>query len=356
MMVSSPRVVLYPADVTACGNYRMILPAAALAAEGIHVACYEPGHDKRLQATVTVDRYGVERVHQVVDPEADVVVFQRPLSRLYYEAMVQMKANGVKIVIELDDDFRAVSPSHSAYHLLHPRSSPHSNWTWLDKAVKVADLVVAATPSIARRYSTNCPAVVVPNRVPARYTTILPVDRNRDRPRLGWPGAVQSHPADLRVVRAGVAQAMRDTGTDPFHVIGPPEGVSEALGVPVDATGWVPYDQYPEHLASLDVGIAPLESSTFNDGKSWLKPLELAALGIPCVGSPSAEYRRLLDEHSIGAIAEKPGQWRGLLRRLLNDHDYRAEESARLRSVVVSEGLTIESNAKAWWNAWTSPL
>ena len=51
-----------------------------------------------------------------------------------------------------------------------------------------------------------------------------------------------------------------------------------------------------------------------------------------------------------------PSRWRGLLWMLLNGHDARAAESARLRTAVVEEGLTIEATAKEWWNAWTSVL
>ena len=353
--MAEPRVVLYPADVTACGGYRMLLPVAALEAEGFTLGCYPPGHPKRLQAEVTVDRFGVQHCRRVVDPEADVVVFQRPLSRLFYEAMVHMKSNGVKIVIELDDDFKALSPRHGAYRLVHPRYSPHSNWEWLDKALGVADLLVAATPNLARRYGRRTESVVVPNRVPSSFLDIARPPATT-APKLGWAGTMESHPADVQVMRGGVAEALRAAGLDTLHVVGPGTGVSESLGVPVTATGWVPYADYADHVVHLDVGLAPLEQSTFNDSKSWLKPLEYAALGIPGVGSPSAEYRRLRDEHGIGFIAEKPSQWRGLLRMLLNDHDARAAESARLRTAVVEEGLTIEATAKEWWNAWTSVL
>lgn len=358
---TEPRVLTYPADTAGCGSYRIIWPAEALNAQGMKVDIAPPGHDRRLQAHLTKpDGQGRMHVAHVVDPQADIVVFQRPLSRMFYEAMVQMKGAGIRIVIELDDDFKAVSPRNSAFRAVHPAHSPDSNWTWLERALKVCDLVVASSESIARRYAPkHTPRVVIPNFVPEAYLGIERPDHG-DEPWLGWAGSgLSTHPDDMQVVRGAVAEAMRRTGTGSFRMVGRGDGAAHALGLDEEqvlATGWVPPDRYAEFVARFDVSMAPLETSTFNDGKSWLKPLELAAVGVPCVMSPAAEYRRLLDEHGIGVIASKPAQWRHHLTALLSDHDARRAESERLREVVRTHQLTIEANAKLWWDAWTSVL
>ena len=57
------------------------------------------------------------------------------------------------------------------------------------------------------------------------------------------------------------------------------------------------------YVAKLGIGVAPLADTKFNAAKSWLKMAEMAALGVPCVVSPRAEYMRL-HEQWIGSLAE----------------------------------------------------
>lgn len=330
--------------------FRCLWPAEALAARGYDVHAYPPGHAKRIQASLKQWPNGSEHVHRVVDVEADVCVFQRPLSRIMGEAMIELQRNGVEVVVELDDDFRAVSPRNHAFALVHPARSPESNWRWLDKVLEHCDRLVCTTPNLAKRYGRYCDTSVVANYVPARF-----LDVEVPRPAtttLGWAGAVLTHPDDVQVAARGTRDALRATGAR-FRAIGPPNGVSRALGIAdIEATGWVPIEDYPKSVAAIDVGIAPLEDSTFNKSKSWLKPLEYAALGVPFVMSPREDYVRL-HNLGIGRLAEKPGEWKWHLRQLLADPELRAKEAAANRALVRTLGLTIEDRCEEWWAAWT---
>lgn len=281
-LMPEPRVLLLPADETGCGVYRMIYVARILAERGHDVRVAPPGHPDRLAAFLRAEPRkvqgkwtSVERVERVVIPEADVVVFQRPLSRLYADAMGQLRAAGIKIIVELDDDFRAVSPANGAYRAVHPGYSPEANWQHLDRSLRAAHLVTVSTESLARRYGhKGVERVVLPNYVPAWY---LDIPHDPGPARAGWAGAVNTHPFDLQATGGGIASALRrareDRGPEAgrFTVVGPTTGVAAALGLSeqvVDASDWVPTAQYPAELAKrLTVGVAPLEDTLFNRGK-----------------------------------------------------------------------------------------
>ena len=111
---------------------------------------------------------------------------------------------------------------------------------------------------------------------------------------------------------------------------------------------------YARLYADLDVAIAPLRESRFNAGKSWLKPLEAASLGVPVVMSPSPEYLRL-HEKGIGLIAESPKEWRSHLQRLVGSVALRQELAAKGREVAAT--LTTEGfQAPLLWDAWMSTV
>ena len=102
-------------------------------------------------------------------------------------------------------------------------------------------------------------------------------------------------------------------------------------------------------LAELGLGLAPLEDTRFNAGKSWLKPLEYAAVGVVPVMSPRAEYRAI-NAIGIGMLAAKPRQWLTHVRSLVRDPVLRRDMSQRAREAAAL--FTVETGAHLWWQAW----
>jgi hypothetical protein len=126
-----------------------------------------------------------------------------------------------------------------------------------------------------------------------------------------------------------------------------------------DATGWLPLPDYPAALARLDVGVVPLASSDFNRAKSWLKGLEMAAVGAVPIASPTPDYVRLAAE-GLCVTASGRGRWSTLLRRWAAD-TYRAADAraaftgaARAR---IRASWTYEARAGDLWPAaWRGAL
>jgi glycosyltransferase involved in cell wall biosynthesis len=271
------------------------------------------------------------------------------------EVIPHIQAQGVKVVVDMDDDYTHIQPESEAFITLNPQRNPYNNWSHASTCCRLADTVTVSTPGLARRYGTKGHAVVLPNMIPRHYLDIRPERADTDV-RLGWSGRVAYHPQDLEVV-GGVMQQVLDThpGTA-MHIIGDGQGVQDALRLRTDPTNtgrWVPFHTYAQELAAIDVGVVPLSTHPFNTvGKSWLKGLEMAALGIPFVASPTEDYRRL-ETLGIGVTARRPRDWVKHLGRLLASKEYRTDRAQTYRQIVV-EKLIIEDHADRWWDAWTS--
>lgn len=274
----------------------------------------------------------------------------------------------------------------------------------LKHACDLADLVVCSTPAIRDRYAPGR-GVVLRNRlrsdwasclkngnagarsaqlpVPPRVSAIahlnvpelLPeavapvqglvadLEAAMRRPVLsiGWGGVLTTHPDDLAVLNRALPK-LRDY-FDEFVIAGPvpedresgmpdPQRAVRLLGIDktrVRYTGSVPFADWYTHLArtfSQSVAVAPLESCAFNLAKSWLKPLEYAACGIPVVRSATPEYNLL----GVGLPAtDSYKAWASQLRTLL--------ASPALRDDLVARGLEIAAantyrlHADEWFEA-----
>jgi glycosyltransferase involved in cell wall biosynthesis len=345
------KVYAFPADEAGCGHYRLIWPAQVLQSRGYNVVIV--GKNDRGQALQGKMR-GNQMVDVAIPEDADVIVLQRVTHRYLVQAIKLIRQRGVAVVIDMDDDLTCIHPSNPAFHMLHPRVGAHADHSWENTlhACDAATVVTTSTPALVDRYARRRPGYVLYNMVPKRY---LDVPRS-DSDVVGWGGAVFSHPADLQVMGPAVAQLLQVGGR--FKVVGPIDGAHSALGVSsskeIETTGNIAnIEAWPLGIASLGVGVAPLADTKFNSAKSWLKMAEYAAVGVPVIASPRAEYARL-HKLGVGWLAKSPSEWRTKILKLARDANLRAELSEAGREVM--KHRTIEENAWRWWEAWLEAL
>lgn len=299
--------------------YRTKLPAMTLKAQGLDIEYLRTGEETR---------------------DADVLFFNRPAFPDAVRTIAKLVSDGYAVVVDVDDLYSHIRVGHTMYGDRAQRADDCIRW-----ACKLATVVTATTPALIDEYGYGH-GVVVPNYVPEAYFCIK-TDPERIR-RIGWSGTIDSHPNDLQQTRGVIARICREYPVD-FGLVGPREqqrAVARVLRLPsVAATGWLSLTDYPIAVARLHLGIVPLEDCLFNDAKSWLKGLEMAAVGVPFVASATREYRRLHDQ-GIGLLATHRNDWYRHLQDMLEDPGYRGEVVGRSRQAA--RGLTIEANADRW--------
>lgn len=345
------KVYVFPADLGGCGYYRLIWPSQALRKLGHNVHIVSSSERDQLLRGVLKNDVMVD-VH--VPEDADVVVFQRVTHRYLVQAIKILRSKGVAVVVDMDDDLTCIHPANPAFHMLHPRSPAHAEHSWQNTmlACESASLVTTSTPALIDRYAHHGRGRVLYNCVPKRYLSVPHEDSNV----VGWAGSVHSHPTDLQAMGPTPAQLLQIGHK--FSIVGSIDGVHNALGVPMSrdiaATGVIKdIAAWPLGVTTLGIGVAPLADSRFNASKSWLKMIEYAAVGVPVVASPRAEYARLA-KLGVGWLARNPKEWRLKLQTLISNPSLRAELSEKGRKIAAN--WTIESKAELWWTAWSEAL
>lgn len=326
-------------DEGGSGYYRCIEPARVARLHGIEV---EVSADFNVDAERLPD--GSYRVDEL-RIDADVIVLQRPLPQVHYAVAVAAKRQGMAVIADIDDDFHNVHKRNVAAQTLQPRLSPLENRRWLEKTLKLCDVITVSTPALLRYAQGRTQGVVVRNCLPEK---ILTLPRRPLCGQIGWTGTVSTHPEDLQAARG-----VLDYLPTPIAIVGDPVGVQEALQIRREqvhfAASWqkkVPVYWRMLNM-SMDVGICPLETSDFNRAKSYLKPLEYMALGKPFIASPLPEYRRLVQESGAGVLAEGPKQWATAAKMLLTNGD-----EYRVAGAEWAKEHTLEKQIHHWIGAW----
>lgn len=342
------KVYVFPADEAGCGYYRLIWPAEELKRRGYDVEIIIP-KDRKDSIRAEFDTNTGTPIRVMYPDDADVLVFQRITHTFLARCIPLMREQGAAVVVDVDDDLSRIDPSNPAFESMHPRhvkagKSEHS-WKACEDACRHATMVQVSTPALLRRYAPHDRGQVIRNCVPQSFLEV----EHEDSDVVGYGGALHSHSSDVPMLGNSIAR-LQAQGVD-FMTIGQANGIMRILGLPREpiAHGYVSLQDWPHFLTKIGIGVAPLAATQFNRAKSWLKMLEMAAVGVPCVGSPSDEYKEI-NKLGVGLLAERPKDWYRVLRRLASDPVERRDLAAAGREVVSQ--LTIEKNADLWWQLW----
>lgn len=332
----------WPADVGACGQYRCYMPAKALAQQ-FDIQVEVAGHST-LPFTILV----AQRTHK---PD--------PVNFLKFIREQRTNTGGVpKIVYEIDDDLWSIEPHNKKPYEYF---NQEGNLARAEEAIALADLVTVSTQPLADIVSKwNDNVVVLPNSVPDRlfhegaypYTTGEP-----GKPYvLGWAGS-NTHLEDLNTIMSTLDSFLRLTpnsrmvffGTDYTHLLSPSVH-AQCRYAPWQSTVVGFHDLLGR--AQIDVMLAPITPTKFNESKSNLRLIEAAALGIPTIATDFGPYSSA--SHGKSALLVQPGDsWMSALNEL-NNPLLRLEMSRHAREWAAEYRLSI--TAAGWRDAYLQLL
>jgi glycosyltransferase involved in cell wall biosynthesis len=332
------RVLGFPADDFACGQWRIIQPVAAM-------------RDARVEArlregkTVEVDSF-------------DVAQFQRLVWPAQLEPVRMLKRIGKRVVVDYDDAFPLTDGGHPEYELFAPGTP---NAAALAEVLSLADVVTVPTPELVEHYrKVHARVVLLPNAVDLEGSLYAPgrLKRASEKLTVFWSGWT-SHAANLRMVEPVITRILREREDVAFALCGPEEflPIFDRAGETgrVIHMDCVPYGHFMRAASLADVAIAPLERTEFNDNKSEIRVIEAGAWGVPAVASAVAPYRRFEGGDAACLLVEgnDPDGWHSCITRLLDDPTLREVTGRRARIAVATRYSLSGVNWKRaeLWNA-----
>ena len=332
-------------DSYSCGMHRVVWPAEAIDPEGkriIHVAPEES--DGVVSAEVRGSRVTGLRG---VPSDMTAILIQRPTSIILGQCIPLLRREGIRVIIDVDDDLEVISPRHPTWSML--RYLPGHDVRVIRQACMQANVVVCSTPQIKESLAPYN-GVVVRNRLPGKHFNQLPDEEYMALnswtldPHVAWPVSIGTHPDDGQEVHNALARLGL-----PVRVVGPAHPRGKAvLGVEPVYDGEVAFDNWISRLRTIHTGIAPLNSSAFSVAKSSLKPLELSVAWVPFVRSRTPEFELL----GAGLPAEGKKEWYQQLRRISQDEPLRLEEMHRNHEIAEQNRYDLAEVKAEWEHAW----
>jgi GT2 family glycosyltransferase/glycosyltransferase involved in cell wall biosynthesis len=263
------------------------------------------------------------------------------------------RRSGIGLLYDLDDDLLSIPPDHPEAALLRPRTRT------VRRMLRLADQVWVSTPALAAGLSH--PAIsVVPNGLDERLWGTPPAPRPyRFGPARVLYMGTATHDADLALVMPALGR-LRQVFHDrvAFDLM----GVTRATDlppwlnrVPMPAMAAASYPGFVAWITdqpAWEVGLAPLADSPFNRGKSAIKTLDYAALGLAVLASDVAPYRGSLADGPGGRLLPAdPDAWFEAIASLLREPDRRRAMAAAAVEAYQANG-TLAAQAATRQAAW----
>jgi glycosyltransferase involved in cell wall biosynthesis len=265
----------------------------------------------------------VEELAQAVNTMSDfnVLVLSNPSQIELLHFVKAFKRGGVKIVIDLDDDYWSLPKHNPVYDLYHNQGAIKS----MEEFVKYCDLVTVSTPELSKVVKKFNPNVHV------KLNTVFAIDANRDTERkklnikadekvIMWGGSA-THQVDLKMAVPALKTLLQANKNYKFLYCGNEaefKRLDFLLCHNTQVLPWRDMREYWRNIAAADVFIAPLSNSRFNRSKSELKCLEAARVNVPIIGTDIAPYRRFEIEVSCHLVNNDKDDWRDTIRNIID--------------------------------------
>lgn len=239
-------------------------------------------------------------------------------------------------IYALDDVITDIDPSNPFFKNFSANSR-----TRLKYALARCDRMVVSTDFLADLYQHLIADIrVVPNRLEMeKWLPLRSKKRTGKKPRVGWAGGT-THQRDLLLLKEVIEQT-RDEADWIFFGMCP----EEILPLIKESYPFVPFEDYPAFLASLnfDIAVAPLADTIFNRGKSNLRLLELGILGLPVICTDIDPYR----DSPACRVDNTVNAWVSALRERIHDAEARETEGGTMRRWV-TEKFLLENHLDDW--------
>lgn len=199
------------------------------------------------------------------------------------------------------------------------------------KTLRLCDAAITTTERMANELAKYVPEVYINRNVASEEMLRLSILANKsrlsngDRIKLGYFSGSITHNADFNMILPVIKKLMLKYQNVDLVLVGD-------ISIPIElkeVKDRIIFEKFgdwkllPEKIASVDINLAPLEKSIFNEAKSENKWVEAALVKVPTVASKVGAFENMIQDGVTGILCDSEKEWENALEKLINDKIYR---------------------------------
>lgn len=263
------------------------------------------------------------------------IFFRCPYTDQIGEFVKVAKTINKKVVYDIDDLMIDRSYTESIKYLNTMREDELKQYyegiDMNQKLLKLCDAAITTTERMAIELKKYVPEVYINRNVASEEMLALSEKANKektvklDKVVLGYFSGSITHNADFELILPAIVNVMEKYSNVLLQTVGDLEIPKELEKYKdrVVHTPFVDWKKLPELIASVDVNLAPLENSIFNEAKSENKWVEAALVRVPTIASNVGAFKHMVKDKETGVLCTTLEDWKRELQKLIEDVDYR---------------------------------
>ena len=221
----------------------------------------------------------------------DIIIFQRPNGNEIVGYIMEAKAMGRKVIIDIDDLLHGIPESSPAYKHFNTPGIGDS----VVSAMKMADHIIFSTAFLESFYNQYTPETVgktsvIQNAWDEAIHRFAPIAQQHNPVRMMWRGSM-SHLGDLQTIKGEMRKMMQRKNFETVFV-----GMPAFMGYDLPPAKYLEWQTLFTYFRLIresqpDYGFFPLEDNAFNHAKSNIFAIEMLSAGaVPIVPRGFAEW------------------------------------------------------------------
>ncbi|MCR1957764.1 glycosyltransferase [Thomasclavelia ramosa] len=281
------------------------------------------------------------------------VFYRCPITPTVEELILLAKKNNKIVFYDIDDLVIDEKYTNTIKHLKtlskEEKDMYDDGVIRMQKTLRMCDYAITTTEKLAEELENYCPEVYVNRNVASekmvQYSLMATdnVKKENDKIVLGYLSGSITHNVDFEMILPAVVKIMKKYSNVYLKVIG-------ELDVPNElepfkdrliTSPFVDWMTLPEIIASLDINLAPLEDTIFNEAKSENKWVEAALCKVVTVASNMGAFKQMIVDYETGVLCVNTVEsWYDALELLINNDKLRNEIAKNAFNYCIKKKVT----------------
>ena len=323
-----------------------------------HPERYRVDHQiEQLEANgLTVDKIYYTEVHpEIIKFYRGVVIFRCPITKPINELIDKAKYFNKKVFFDVDDlviDRKYTDGIEYVQKMdKKERKIYDDGVVKMGKTMERCDYLITTTPALARELRKYGKEVFVNKNVASEEMVKLSLEatekvkKDSEKVMIGYLSGSITHNPDFELIKPALVKILDEFPEVELTVMGHldlPEEL-ERFNKRIVRRPFESWRKLPEVVASLDINLAPIEKSIFNEAKSENKWTEASLCKVITVASDFGAFKEVIKDGVNGMLCETSEDWYEKLRKLVKDGGLRERIANNAHKKAMKEYITTYS-------------
>ena len=264
------------------------------------------------------------------------IFFRCPYTEQIGEFIANAKKNNKVVLYDIDDlmiDKKYTKTIDYLKKMSGPELVSYYNGIELNqKLLKLCDGAITTTERLAKELKQFVPEVYINRNVASEEMLSISekalkgkINDNNNQVRIGYFSGSITHNADIKMILPVLVNLMKKYPNLGLVLSGELDLPSELNEFKdrIEAKPFSQWKELPYTISCVDINIAPLEDTIFNEAKSENKWVEAALVKVPTIASNVGAFRDMIEDGVTGSLCSSLSEWEETLAQYIEDISYR---------------------------------